>query len=123
MWEMPFISPGRRKQTPVKLRTVLHIIKQRHLTGGVHRLPHMLVHKGRDESRKLQLHLRAVFHEVLVRVALQSLDGLVGATQLHAQHLAAMKQVAVLIGNRSCRSQITCRISTLGLETNRRWFV
>ena len=121
--EVPSVAPCCRQQATVKLRTVLCVIEQRHLTGGVHRLSHVLVHEGRYESRKLQLHLRAIFHEVLVRVALQPLDGLIGTTQLHTQQLAATKQVVVLIGYRRSSTQVARRVRTFRLETDGRGFV
>ena len=123
MREAPLIAPGSREEPAVELRTVLHIVKQGHLAGGIDQPTDSPVDKGRDESGELQLGLGAIFHEVLIGVALQTADGLVGTTQLDAQHLATTKQVAVLISQRGRSAQVARRIRTFRLETQRRGLV
>ena len=107
----------------MELRTVLHIVKKGHLTGGVHLLTDMFVDKGRDESGELQLSLGTILHKVLIGIALQTANSLVGTTQLDTQHLTTTKQVTVLISQRGGCAQIASCIRTFRLETQRRGLV
>ena len=112
----PTVTPSGREDTPMELGAVLKVIAQRQLrsctTSSTERLRKHRSHK----TRECKLRLHAIFLVVLVLIALQAGNGLESRTQLNAQHLGAMKQVAVLVSQRSSRSQVASRVGALGLE-------
>ena len=120
---LPLIVPTGREHAAVELRTVLRVVHQRHLAAGDDAPAVAGTQEGADEPGERQAALQAVFEEVLVAVALQSPDGLVGTAQLHAQHLRPPEQVPVLVRQRDRRSQVARRVGAFRLETDGRGFV
>ena len=119
----PLIVPSGREHSAMELRTILRVVKQRHLTGGSNPAPDVATQEGEDESWERQSALHAVFEVVLILIALQTSDSLVGTTQLNAECFRTLKQIAVLISQRSSSSEVASRIRSLRLETDGRGFV
>ena len=115
---LPTVMPSCGEHLAVELGTVLCVVKQRHLTGGDGTATHIAAQEGHDEAREAEAALHAVLDEVLIAVSFQSLDGLVGTTELHAESLGAPEQVTVLIGERCGSPQVAGSIGALGLKTD-----
>ena len=79
----PLVVPAGREQTTVELRTVLRVEEQRHLTAGDDAPAVTGTQEREDEPRERQTTLQTVFEEVLIAIAFQSANRLIGATQLH----------------------------------------
>ena len=107
----------------MEFRTVLRVECHRHLTCGDNPSTHFRTQEGEDKAWEAQSALETVFEEVLVTIALQSSDGFVGASQLHAERLGTPEDVTVLIGQRSRCTQIARCVRTLRLETDGRGLV
>ena len=107
----------------MKFRSILKVPAHRELTASRLSATEISGEERRHESRKHQLGLYRILRIVLVLIALQSGDGLVGTTQLHTQLLAATEQVPVGISERSRRTQVARRIGALWLEGNGRRLV
>ena len=115
--------PSCRKYPSEEFRTVLRVVEQRYLAGGDDTSPKLRTQERYDETRERQSALNAILKEVLIAVTFQSADGLIGASQLHAQHLRTFKQISVLICQCSSCSKIARRVRSLRLETDSRRFV
>ena len=115
----PLVAPSCCQHSAVELGAVLRVVYQAHIARGQRTTAEVATQEWHDESRETQSCLDAILRKVLIAVALQPLDGLVGATQLQAERLRASEQVAVLVGQRCCRSEVARRVGTLGLETQR----
>ena len=120
---IPPVVPPCRHHPPVELRTVLRVVEQRQLAGGYRPPAYLPAQEGHDESREAQPALQTVLDEVLVAVALQPSDGLIGSAQPDAQRLRSPEQVAVLIGQRGGGSQVARRVGALRLEADGRRLV
>ena len=107
----------------MKLRALLCVIEQRHLTGGDGPPTYLTTQEGHNETRETQATLYTILNEVLITITLQSANSLIGSTQLHTEGLGASEQITVLIGQRGSGSQVACRIGALWLKTERRGFV
>ena len=107
----------------MELRTVLRVEGHRHLTRGDYFATYVRTQEREDKAWEAQSALKAVFEEVLVTVALQSSDGLVGASQLHAEGLGTPEDVTVLIGQRSRSTKVSRCVRSLRLETDGRGLV
>ena len=101
----------------MELGTVLQIVEQRNFAGGVQTLAKPTREEWHDGAGELKTCLQRILRKVLIGIALQSTDGLIGTTQLHAEHLAATEEVAVLIGERGGGTQVASGVGAFGLET------
>ena len=107
----------------MELGAILRIEGHRHLTRSDDPATNVIIEEGHDESWERQPALDTVFDEVLILVALQPLDGLIGSTQLHAERLRPSEEIAVLIGQRGCSAQVAGSVRPFRLETDGRGFV
>ena len=107
----------------MELGAILRVEGHRHLTRGDDPATNVIVEEGHDESWERQPALDTVFDEVLILVALQPLDGLIGSTQLHAERLRPSEEIAVLIGQRGCSAQVAGSVRPFRLETDGRGLV
>ena len=120
---IPAIAPGSREHTAMELRSVLHVVGQRELTGRGASTCKIARQERCHHSWEDELRLHSVFLVVLILVAFQAGDSLKGGSQLHTEYLAAAEEVSVLVGERRCCSEVASGIGALGLERNRRGFV
>ena len=109
---IPTIAPGRSQHTAVEFRAVLRVEHERSNTLCVHRTPETAREEREHELRKVQVDLGAVFNIVLIRVALQTFDGLKGASQLQREHCRAAEEIAVLIAHADSRAEVACRVGS-----------
>ena len=116
---IPFIAPSSRKHPASEFRAVLQVVQQSDLGSSIDTATETGSQEGGDEAWKGQTSLSAIFLEIGVIIAFQALDGLEGTTKHNTQVLGAVKDVSVLIGQRSCCTQVTCRIGALRLERQR----
>ena len=119
----PAIAPCRGEHAAMEFRTVLKVPAHGELAVGCLPLSETARKEGCHESRKHHLSFYGILLIVLVLIALQSGDSLVGSTQLDAQLLATPEEVSVGIGERSRRTQVACRIGSFRLEGDGRWLV
>ena len=119
----PAVAPSRGEHTAMEFRTVLKVPAHGELAVGSLPLSETARKEGCHESREHHLSFYGILLIVLVLIALQSGDSLVGSTQLDAQLLATPEEVSVGIGERSCRTQVACRIGSFWLEGDGRWLV
>ena len=119
----PAVAPCRGEHAAMEFRTVLKVPAHGELAVGCLPLSETARKEGCHESREHHLSFYGILLIVLVLIALQSGDSLVGSTQLDAQLLATPEEVSVGIGERSCRTQVTCRIGSFRLEGDGRWLV
>ena len=119
----PAVAPCRGEHAAMEFRTVLKVPAHGELAVGCLPLSETARKEGCHESREHHLSFYGILLIVLVLIALQSGDCLVGSTQLDAQLLATPEEVSVGIGERSCRTQVACRIGSFRLEGDGRWLV
>ena len=114
----PVVFPGCRKDTAVELRAVLEVPANRQFGRCVAATTELSRGKGREKAWELQSSLHAILLVVVVGIALQALDSLESGTQFDAEQLAAMEQIAVLIGENGSCSKVARSVGALGLECN-----
>ena len=114
----PAIAPCRGEHAAMEFRTVLKVPAHGELAVGCLPLSETARKERCHESREHHLSFYGILLIVLVLIALQSGDSLVGSTQLDAQLLATPEEVSVGIGER-----VACRIGSFRLEGDGRWLV
>ena len=80
--------------------------------------PYSVSPKEREQTGKLQFCLNIVFYVVLVLIAFETGDCLIGTTQLKTERLGATENIPVGIGDRSGSAKVARSIGTFRLETD-----
>ena len=111
----PILEAG-GEDTAMELGPVLEIPGHGELGRGRAAATALTREEGSHQAGHLETGLDAILLVVAALVALQSLDGLEGATELDAEEFATAEEVAVLIGQRGGCSEVASRIGALGLE-------
>ena len=119
----PAVAPCRGEHAAMEFRTVLKVPAHGELAVGCLPLSETARKERCHESREHHLSFYGILLIVLVLIAFQPGDSLVGSTQLDAQLLATPEEVSVGIGERSCRTQVACRIGSFRLEGDGRWLI
>ena len=119
----PAVAPCHGEDATMELRTVLEVPGHRILRIGSLSSSEILRQQRCHEAWEYQLALYRILLIVLVLIALQSGDSLVGTTQLDTQLFATPEEVSVGIGERSRSTQVASRIGSFRLEGDGRRLV
>ena len=119
----PAVAPCHGEDAAMELRTVLEVPRHRILRIGSLSSSEILRQQRCYEAWEHQLALYRILLIVLVLIAFQSGDSLVGTTQLDTQLFATPEEVSVGIGERSRSTQVASRIGSFRLEGDGRRLV
>ena len=102
----PAVGPGTGEHAAVKLWAVLHVVHEPGLGGALDEPLVVEVDEGYEQGGEAQVRLHAPLRVVLVGVALQARDGLVGTAELQRELFGGVEEVAVGVAQRHGRAQV-----------------
>ena len=103
----------------MELGPVLQVVGQRDFAGGSAAAGEVAGEEGRHHAWEDEFGLQAIFLVIFVLIALKSGNGLEGGTQLYAEHLGTAEEVAILVSERRCGTEVACGVGALRLEGQR----